>query len=471
MMAQNAPKWTAILLVAAVWSFTPAPPAATQASDAAVLPPGGSQSAVPPLRTEPSFDSSITIPELFEKAREAFGMSKFDLAQEFYQEILIRERSNVQAMLELANVYERTGRLEYARGLLLRSAKLAPDNSDIADRLAAVEHMLTIVLSAEVDSLLSAQEYELAIPKLSVHLSIEPDNPDLLFKRALCYSHLGRPDAALSSIDRAIQIDPKEKYYKLRSSLLEDLKNMETSERVAEAKGLIQSGDVEDRRRALEVLGEILQSDPENAWARAEFVRLSSQGETRTDTTSTAAESVLTAVARAGHRASELLQRHLSTLLLLIVAWIVFRSPLTKLVTKWLLPRAFLSGRFPKFTLTEILVMLNSESHTGVLHVKGEACRGRIYIEKGEPCHCVVGRLEGAIALHHLLSNTRNGHFEFADGSIPLNRTIDTPLSIVLVDHKRGGPGRSASHQARAEARAKKPKSRMKELLESKSRK
>jgi tetratricopeptide (TPR) repeat protein len=457
------------VLVAAAWSFALSLPAVAQTSDTAVPAAGESPETGSGLRSERAFDSSITIPELFEKARQAFGMNKFDLAQEFYQEILIRDRANVQAMLELSNVYERGGKLEYARGLLLRSAKLAPENSDIANRLASVEHMLTIVLSAEIDSLLSEQEYELAVPKLSVHLSIEPDNPELLFKRALCYSHLGRPDAALSSVDRAIQIDPKEKYYKLRSSLLEDLKNMETKEKVAEAKSLIQSGEAEERERAMELLGEILQINPDHSWARAEFVRLSSTGETEADSTGSLAESVTAVVTRAGQRASELLQNHLSALLVLVAVLLVFRSPLTKLVTKWLHPKAFLSGKFPKFTLTEILVMLNSESHTGVLHVRGEACRGKIYIDHGEPCHCVVGKLQGVNALHHLLSSTSNGSFEFADGSSPLNRTIDTPLSIVLVDHKRGGPVRSARHRARAEARAKKPKSRMKELLESKS--
>ena len=103
-----------------------------------------------------------------------------------------------------------------------------------------------------------------------------------------------------------------------------------------------------------------------------------------------------------------------------------------------------------------------------MLQVKGDGCRGKIYIENGEPCHCAVGKLQGVKALHHLLSNTTTGQFELADGSIPLNRTIDTPLSIVLVDHTSGGPGRAARKRAASDAAAKKPKSRMKELLESK---
>ena len=471
MMPRNARRWITTLLVAAGWTLASGVPSTAQQTDPALS--GAPTESVKP-DSDRAFDSSITVPELFEKARQAFGMNKIDLAEEFYREILIRDRSNVQAMMELSNVYERSGRLEYARGLLVRSEKLLPGNEDITDRLAAVEHMLAIVLSAEVDSLLANQHYELALPKLSVHLSIEPDSPELLYKRALCYSHLGRPDAALSSVDRALQINPIEKYYKLRSSLLKDLKTMESKEKVAQVKSLLQSGEEADTQRAREVLGEILQNDPDHTWARAEFVRLSAAGKTIADTTGSRsaqdiAISAMSAVTAVALGAGRLAARHLSAILLLAAVIILFRSPLTRLITRWLAPRSFLSGRFPNFTLTEILITLNSESHTGILQVKGEGCRGKIYIENGEPCHCVVGKLQGVNALHHLISNTRDGSFEFADGSIPLSRTIDTPLSVVLVDQESGGPGRAAQRRKRVEARTKKTKSKMKELLESKS--
>ena len=120
-------------------------------------------------------------------------------------------------------------------------------------------------------------------------------------------------------------------------------------------------------------------------------------------------------------------------------------------------------GNFPRFTLTEIRVMLNSESHTGILHVKGDSCRGKIYLENGEPCHCSAGKTQGVGALHHLMSNTATGHFEFSEGSIPLNRTIDTPLTVVLLEHSAG------RRKNPTRRKTKKAKSRMKEMLESKS--
>ncbi len=474
MSAQNALKLTVALLLVAAWMLSTVPrpdahPPEPAAYAAAAAPGGDPAGHDEPDDSERPFDSSITVPELFDKAREAFGLQAYNLAETFYQEILIRERSNVQAMLELANVYERSGKLEYARGLLARSAKLDTSNDVIAKKLASVERILVAVLSQEVDSLIAASQYELAIPKLSVHVSIDPDNSELFYKRALCYSRLGRPEAALTNIDKALQIDPREEYHRFRSAILEDLKVIESREMVAEAKKLIQSIDPEDQRRALDVLGQILLSDPEHAWARSEFRRLRTledgveaddPGDKKLPPDADGITAVLTAV---GTAAGDLGRRHLGTGLILLATLVIFQSRLTRLIIRILTPRPFLSGQFPRFTLTEILVMLNSESHTGILHVKGDSCRGKIYLENGEPCHCSAGKTQGVGALHHLMSNTATGHFEFSEGSIPLNRTIDTPLTVVLLEHSAG------RRKNPTRRKTKKAKSRMKEMLESKS--
>jgi tetratricopeptide (TPR) repeat protein len=477
MSAQNALKLTLALLLVAAWMLAtvPRPDARLPepAAYAAAAAPGGDPAGHDePDDSERPFDSSITVPELFDKAREAFGLQAYNLAETFYQEILIRERSNVQAMLELSNVYERSGKLEYARGLLARSAKLDPSNDVIAKKLSSVERILVAVLSEEVDSLIAASQYELAIPKLSVHVSIEPDNSELFYKRALCYSRLGRPEAALNNIDMALQIDPREEYYRLRSAILEDLKVIESTEMVAEARKLLRSNDPEDHRRALDVLGQILQTDPEHSWARSEFRRLrtledgvEADGPDVNNLPSDAdgITAILTAV---GTAVGDLGRRHLGTVLILLATVVIFQSRLTRLIIRMLRPRPFLSGRFPRFTLTEILVMLNSESHTGVLHIKGDSCRGKIYIENGEPCHCSAGKTQGVGALHQLMSNAATGHFEFSEGSIPLRRTIDTPLTMVLLEHSAGRSSRAGGRKNPASRKNKKAKSRMKEMLE-----
>ena len=422
------------------------------------------------------FDASITVPELFEKAREAFGLQRLDLAEKFYQEILIRERSNVQAMLELANVYERSGRLEYARGLLARAVKVQQDSPAILARLRSVEHMLSVVLGVEVDSLLAQKQYELAVPKLSVHLSIDPRNPELLYKRALCYVNLGKPDAALSNINQALRISQQEKYYQLRSTILEYLRDEETEGLIEQAKQLLRSDTPEDREKGLEVLAEILRLEPENAWARTELVRVGHRSGPSPDETvvdrRTDAVALLDNAKAVLSAAGRLVDRHLAAVLALLAVLIIFRSPLTRRLAGIVSPQALLSGSLLRFDLHEVLLMLNAESHSGVLRVRGDGCRGKIYLKGGEPCHCVAGKLTGMEALVYLFAQTSKGHFEFKEGSLPPNRTIDIPLSIIMVEQSKvrlGAPADTKASPAPAASKPKKPKSRMKELLESKT--
>ncbi len=429
------------------------------------------------------FDDTITIPELFDKAREAFGLDEHRLAETFYQEILIREPSNVRAMLELANVYERSGKLEYARGLLNRSARIEPGNETIKQKLDSVERVLQIVLTEEVEALVDGKHYELAIPKLSLQISIQPDNAELLYKKAYCSSELGRFDAALADLSKAIQIDPQQKYYVLRGDVLKSLKAKESRDLITQAKRLVSSGSAADLTKASRILGEVLQVDPDNEWVKAELTRLGRDSEVEnTDNVEHDGElsevgagpGFVTATRR---KAAALFGRHLGAVLLFLTILLLFRSPLTLLVVKSFFPHAVLSGSFSKFSFSEILLMLNTEFHTGVLRVKGDSRRGKIYFENGEPCHCCVGKLDGIDALVHLLNNTASGHFNFSDGSMPLKRTINIPLSIILMEHKKDPREKIStsrySNDGRDDAdggdqQQQKSKSRMRELLDNK---
>jgi hypothetical protein len=429
-------------------------------------------------------NETISTPYLFEKAREANGLEDYGLAEAFYQEILIREPSNVQAMLELANVYERAGKLEYARGLLNRSAQIEPGNKTILTKRATVERLLQIVLTEEVDSLVGGEHYELAIPKLSLQVSMQPENAELLYKKAFCYSKLGRFDVALADLEKALRIAHRDEYYELRGEILKSLKQKERGELIIQAKRLASSKSPANRGEARRILGEVLQVDPDNEWAKAELTRLSVESDTSVAVyVENSGERVETGdqpgfLTSTGRTVATLFGQHLGVVLLLLVIMLLFRSPLTSLILRSFFPHPVLSGSFSKFSFSEIVLMLNAEFHTGVMRVKGESCRGKIYFENGEPCHCIVGKLEGVEAVVHLLNNTAHGHFDFSDGSMPLNRTIKTPLSIILMEHANapkagndakprssndhGRPGSSGQPQ-------KKPKSRMRELLDSKT--
>lgn len=463
---------TATIAIVVTLAFA-APPTTAQQSAAS-----GAEGIVD---AERSFDATITTAELFEKAREATGLDRHRLAEEFYQEILIREPANVRAMLELADSYERIGKLEYARGLLDRAAALEPENRDIETKLESVESVLVMVVGPEVDSLMQSGRYELAIPKLSLLISIRPGSADLRYKKAVCYYEMGRLDAALANLDDASRIDPDEKFYELRHSILESIEASETRQLAGEATPPARSRAPVERGRSIQVSGGLIQIFPENEWNRGLNEDSSAVYRAQTGThdntpKNAAGSSVMTRLTRRG---AALLERHLGSILVALALLLLFRSPLVPLIAKAFSRRPALSGRFDTFGLAEILLMLNAENHTGVLTVHGRR-RGRIYVEKGEPRHASVGNLEGMEAMTYLFSHSANGGFAYESDTKSLTRTIDTPLSVLLMDLTNRRRPLSEEDPARdrftgeekaccaAGAPAKKTRSRMKELLDAK---
>lgn len=413
--------------------------------------------------------ASVTTDELFGRARDAFAQHDFEIAEICYEEILRRDRTNLQAILELSTVYERSGKLEYARGLLIRATRIDPDYPAIEQRRKSVDDLLARVLTTEVDSLLARGDYETAIPKLSLHNSIDPGNATVHYKRALCLFETGRLEAALTDIEVAIAASPQEAYFVLRDRIRGESQRSEVDRLEAQVSRLAKSDHPRNRDQALQLLGRILEIDPDHKWARTEFIRLSEAGtQGQADTTAVAdAEPGALAVARdavwsAVNALGALLGRHASAVLFLVVAFLIFRSPLTKVLSSRLSRGPLLAGELSSFSVAEVLTMLNAQAHTGVVTVKASNCRGKVYIEGGEPCHCTSGGREGVEALMALVDNAHKGRFAFVEGSIPLQRTIDTPLSILLVEqaHKRNGVAVRPGVVGR--------KSKMKELLDSK---
>ena len=65
---------------------------------------------------------------------------------------------------------------------------------------------------------------------------------------------------------------------------------------------------------------------------------------------------------------------------------------------------ASFAGRVAGIASAELLRLHASARSTGVLHLKGEAGEGAIYLEDGQPIHAHAGELRGAEAVHHLLA-------------------------------------------------------------------
>jgi len=434
---------------------------------------GARPAAAQPRGEEPDFDQTTTIDELFSMARDAFGMERYPFSQRCYEEILLRDRANLQAMLELSNVYERTGRLEYARGLLIRATRIDPNNAAIERRRESVDRLLVAVLTAEADSMLARGAYEQAVPKLSLLLSIRPDDAAVHYKRALCLCEMGRYDGALTDAEAAITIDAQEPYFVLRDRIIGENQRHEVQHLASRAETLAKSDNPRNREQALDLIAQILEVDPNHAWARNEMQRLNGE-ETEPEPEAAPAEPAREAGPSALRQAVEsttmaiatvgrFVARHFRPILLFLGIVIVFRSRLTGALVRRLAPTPLLAGQLTRFPLPEVLLMINAEPHTGVLDVRSTNCRGKVYFQGGEPCHCASGELEGTEALTSLIENARKGRFAFrAAAKPPSRRTIESPLSLLLVEKVRRGSDSPDRMGVPAEK-----KSRMKELLDS----
>jgi len=410
---------------------------------------------------EAPFDKTTTIDELFEKARGAFGLERLDLAAAFYREILIREPTHLTAMLELANVYERNGQFEYARGLLIRAATQEPQNANIIERREAVDRVLAIALDDEINVMMADGEYEKAIPKIALRINIGPETDDLYFRRAQCLLESNQFDAAIKDLETAIRLDPQERYYELRARILTQGTRREAQALLEQSRRASRAGD---REAALELLGQVLELDPENARAHAEFIRLSQGGAMETPAPEGSRSRWvpdLSGIGRGLMAVARFFEQWFGLMLTILGLWIVFRSPLARLLLRRFSQLPLLSGQLDHFSLQEVMLMLNSEAQTGQLRVRASGCHGTVWFDAGEPRHCEVGKMKGSEAVIHLIDEAHAGTFIFVEGAMPRKRTVDMPLSMILVEQAR-----AASPDEKGPAPKASRRSRMKELLE-----
>lgn len=408
-------------------------------------------------------NGSATTDSLLAAARSAVDAGRYAQAQTRYEALLRRDRTNLAAILELSSIYERTGRLEYARGLLIRATRIDPHYPGIEERRRSVDALLVRTLTVEADSLLQSGDYEAAVAKLSLHNTIEPGNADVHYKRALCLFETGQYDAALADIEVAIAAAPQEAYFVLRDRIVGESNRAKVKDLARRAARLASSDNPHNRQQALALLGRILEIDPEHAWARTEYLRLSEPEEDTADHEAAVSEPsgpgtlelALQATAKTAADVGGFLGRHLSALLVLVAVLAVFQSPLTRAMSRRLRRPSLLSGDLSRFPLADVLTTLNAAPHTGVLEVRARRRRGVVYVDRGEPAHCKTRGKEGIDALKVLLA-CGTGRFAFRHGAIPTERTIDIPLSLILVErpHKKTAPVKT--------------KSKMKELLDSK---
>ena len=417
------------------------------------------------LNREGLFDATTTRAELLEMGRAAASLEDYPLAEVYFQEALIRNPTDVDAMVDLAALYKRTNRLEYARGLLLRAGALSPMRTGIAQMREEVDQALFAQLSHVVDSLMSANRHEDALPRIATLLAINPNSTAALVAKARCLAAIGQTDAALSSIDLAIARDPDEQLHKLRAEIATRIEKDRITNMESSAKRLIESGDWV-MAEATDVLQAILAQDPSNEWAREQFRRLAEkQAAEVVETTppppttaiSRAIESVMPAI-------TQFLDRYLAAFLAFLLAWALFRSPLPRALARRLHEPSTLSGDVTHIDIAAVLRTANDMRMTGVLTVKSAHGKSRVYLDHGDPIHCEAFKKKGPEALIELLREVEQGTFELVPGKKKVKRTIEDSFQVILT---QANPEVAS---AMGVAAARKPrKSKMSELLETNS--
>lgn len=92
-----------------------------------------------------------------------------------------------------------------------------------------------------------------------------------------------------------------------------------------------------------------------------------------------------------------------------------------------------LAGDLKEFSLPDFLQIQSTTNRTAAIKVMAPDGVGVIYLESGKLVHARFGDLEGERAVLSLLG-VRSGYFETAAGTSAPERTIEEPLSRLLLD-------------------------------------
>jgi tetratricopeptide (TPR) repeat protein len=456
------------LVVAAVlWLSLPSPPICLGWPDESRSSPGrGGTAEAGSL----AFDENATTDQLLHSAREMFIARQYDLAEMLYKAILVREPNHLSAMLELAITYEATGQLQYARGLLERAMLLRPHDPDIIQRNTDIVRRLAVALQSEIDSLLANGGYERAIPKLAVLLTTQPENAELYYKKADCHLRLGNPRSAVADIDRALAIVRDQRYFDFKARAMAALNQKEIDALQLEARRAVRESPSKGNEDALRAIGRLLEVDPDNAWARQQFLALTENpaggaGEaTRLDRVNAWLMRAKQRTARVGNALLpwvEVVGNHVPTLLAILFVLAIANSPLTRAMAGRVGRRQSLSGRLDNFNVRELLSLVNTHRQTGALVLRTASGSGTLFFGDGEIYHFKSGREQGREALQGLLNRATEGSFLFKEGAGSKQHTIDTPLSLILMEL----PERHEPVTSQSILKKQKQQSKMKSLL------
>ena len=413
--------------------------------------------APPPASAQTSTPSEAE--RLFIEAQKALARGDQDAAESLLKETLSSNPEFTSAVWQLAQLYERDGRLDYARELYQRGLRQDPQASWARDKVARIEGTLSRRLLEQAKGSLDGGDFAGAIPILSNYLRMKPDDPDALAMMAKSQLRQGNVSGARDYARRALARDPSDSGAASVMGVIEKRERTERIEKlITNAQIILLRLSPENADSARGALAKVLEADPSNEWAKGQVADVDSFV-ARREAASRPHPQVKRAVVVA--KSKEALGetqgilagiggfclQHL-TLVVLAAALVLLAFDLRRRLTRRSYP---LAGTIDLISALDIVSLINGNMRSGMLVVVGPRLNGQIYFEKGEIVHARLGKLEGKRAFHALME-LRTGRYFFHQQLPKVRRTITEPLSILLLSMRPGQePIADLEHDAKSE--------------------
>ena len=377
----------------------------------------------------------IKAENLFVEAQKKLSSGDDIQAERLLKLSLQNDPSFTSAIWQLSQIYESRGKLEHARELLLRGLEQSPNASWAREKLKKMEKILVQKLFSEAEKLMSMGEYTAALPKLSLYHGIKPYDPIPLINLTRCHLALGSPQTAGNYIEQAYERDPGNPEINILMKAVErrisENSIKKDKERVANLVANYSDSERDELIRALEAL---LVKEPSNRWAREkleELNLLSEKNKREEKLAENNQEEEKDEKAGSSISFPSINLKHV--IVLLLAASIII---LAIFIRKRGEGRHYpLQGNLNLIPILDIVSLINSNLKTGWLEVSGERANGKIFFRRGEIIHASYRAQSGKEAFHSIMNFDR-GRYVFYNHLPKVKRTIDDPLSILLLSLK-----------------------------------
>ncbi len=383
-------------------------------------------------------DARSQAENLFVQAQKELSDGNISAAETLLKESLKKDPTFTSAIWQLAQVYEKQGRLEFARELMIRGLEIDPHATWARGRLKEIERSLLQKLITEANTLASSGQYGKAIPKLSLYLGIKPDDTDALTLLARCHLALGNLEVARDYLIDAIKIDPSNlTVASLIDRVEEKINANSVSAMVTKAKSLLADYSPENAEQAKKLLISILNKDPENTWAKEKLSELNliieqnARDEAKTKEKQEIAKKsveMASALKNALTRMGKTLKGNLTNIILVLFSILLFLNIRKRVVQK----DYPLQGSLSLIPVLDIVSLINSNLKTGRMVIEAQRAKGEIFFEKGEIVHARWKGYDGKKAFHKLME-VKSGKFFFINHLPKIRHTISEPLSLLLL--------------------------------------